>query len=191
MIHLRSRLLLLLLPESKERDTGDLDNLESDTGDISLSLTLSTETGEQDLVVLVDEVEATIVRHESGDSLTVLGQLDSDTLSDTGVGLLGLNTDLLEHNALGVRGTSEGRGLEGSAQKSLLVRGISPSAMVSMAAKGSLKARRSQCDGTWQIGQTNTALEHRQLKDTFSVVVGEKHIHKHIIHDTEEKGACR
>ena len=132
MIHLRSRLLLLLLPESKERDTGDLDNLESDTGNISLSLTLSTETGEEDLVVLVDVVEATIVRHESGDSLTVLGELDSDTLSDTGVGLLGLNTDLLEHNALGVRGASEGGRLEGSAQKSLLVRSISPSAMVSI-----------------------------------------------------------
>lgn len=35
--------------------------LETDTGDITLRLALATETGEEDLVVLVDEVQATIV----------------------------------------------------------------------------------------------------------------------------------
>jgi len=58
---LRSGLLLLLLPQSGETDTRDLDDLETDTGNITLGLALATETGEEDLVVLVDEVQATIV----------------------------------------------------------------------------------------------------------------------------------
>ena len=52
---------LLLLPESKKADTRDLDDLEADTGDITLGLTTTTETGDEDLVVLIDEVQATIV----------------------------------------------------------------------------------------------------------------------------------
>jgi hypothetical protein len=58
---LRAGLLLLLLPEGGETDTGDLDDLETDTGNITLGLTLATETGEQDLVVLIDEVQATVI----------------------------------------------------------------------------------------------------------------------------------
>lgn len=58
---LRAGLLLLLLPQGEQTDTRDLDNLETDTGDITLGLALATETGQEDLVVLVDEVEATVV----------------------------------------------------------------------------------------------------------------------------------
>jgi hypothetical protein len=46
-----------------ETDTGDLDDLEADTGNISLGLALTTETSEEDLVVLVDEVQATVIRN--------------------------------------------------------------------------------------------------------------------------------
>jgi hypothetical protein len=58
---LRSRLLLLLLPQRRQTNTRDLDDLESNTGNISLRLALTTESSEQDLVVLVYEVETTIV----------------------------------------------------------------------------------------------------------------------------------
>lgn len=78
---LRPRLFLLLGPQTtcqhvsnmlKGRDsisanlrvktnTGDLDDLEANTGDISLGLALTTETGEEDLVVLVDEVQTTVI----------------------------------------------------------------------------------------------------------------------------------
>jgi hypothetical protein len=58
---LRAGLLLLLAPKSGETDTGDLDDLETDTGNITLGLTLTTETGKEDLVVLVDEVETTVI----------------------------------------------------------------------------------------------------------------------------------
>lgn len=58
---LRTGLLLLLLPQSEQTNTGDLDDLETDTGNITLGLTLTTETSEENLVVLVDEVQATVV----------------------------------------------------------------------------------------------------------------------------------
>ena len=58
---LRSWLLLLLLPQSGKTNTGNLDDLEANTWNISLGLALASETGKQDLVVLVDEVQATIV----------------------------------------------------------------------------------------------------------------------------------
>lgn len=48
-----------------------------------------------------------VLRTESSDLLAVLDQLNTDTLSDGGVGLLGLNTNLLQNNSLGVRRTSE------------------------------------------------------------------------------------
>jgi hypothetical protein len=40
------------------------------------------------------EVKTTIIGNESGNLLSVLDELDTDTLSDSRVGLLGLNTDL-------------------------------------------------------------------------------------------------
>lgn len=52
---------LLLLPQSKQTDSRDLDDLEADTGDITLGLAATTEARDEDLVVLVDEVQATIV----------------------------------------------------------------------------------------------------------------------------------
>lgn len=76
-----------------------------------------------------------VVRTESSDLLAVLDQLNTDTLSDSGVGLLGLNTDLLENDSLGVGGTTEGRGLEGGTQGTLLVLKIRPSLLATVVAQ--------------------------------------------------------
>ena len=118
---LRTGLLLLRLEQRKQADTGDLDDLETNTGDITLGLTGTTETGDEDLVVLVDEVETTVVGNEGGDLLTVLDELDTDTLSDSRVRLLGLDTDLLENDTLGLGGTTGGGGLVEVAEGTLLV----------------------------------------------------------------------
>ena len=60
-LRLRAGLLLLLLPQSGETDTRDLDDLETYTGNITLGPALTTETGQENLVVLVDEVQATVI----------------------------------------------------------------------------------------------------------------------------------
>ena len=58
---LRSWLLLLLLPQRRQANTRDLDDLESNTRNISLRLSLTTETSKEDFVVLVYEVETTVI----------------------------------------------------------------------------------------------------------------------------------
>lgn len=45
-------------------------------------------------------------RHESGDLLSVLDELHTDTLPNSRVGLLGFNSDLFQHNTLRVRGST-------------------------------------------------------------------------------------
>ena len=73
-----------------------LDDLEPDSGNITDGVTLSTKACDKDFVVFFDKVEATVVGDESGDLLSVLDELDTNTLTDGGVGLLGLDTDLRE-----------------------------------------------------------------------------------------------
>lgn len=88
-------------------------------------------------------------RTESSDLLSVLDQLHPDALSDSGVRLLGLDTDLLEDDALGVRGTTEGRRLVCGAEETLLVVEIGPAAVtavVSQLARG-VETSRLACSG--------------------------------------------
>ena len=60
-------------------------------------------------------------RTESGDLLSVLDELHTNALPNGRVRLFGLNSDLLENYALGVRGTSERRRFESRSQSALLV----------------------------------------------------------------------
>ena len=89
------RLLLLLTEQSKEGGLGDANDLETDTGDITDSVTRTTETSNKDFIVFINVVQATIARDESGDLLTVLNELDTDALTNSRVGLLGFNTTKL------------------------------------------------------------------------------------------------
>jgi hypothetical protein len=133
---------LFLLPECEQANAGDLDDLKAHAGNITLRLSAATEAGDEHLIVLIDEVQAAIVlwaQHqkkkarsgqadarthgdEGGDFLAVLDELHAHALADGGVGLLGLNADLLEHDALGVRRTTSRRGLVEVAEGTLLVR---------------------------------------------------------------------
>ena len=96
-------LLLLVAPEGHQAAAGDLDDLETHTGKITLRVSGTTEAGNEHLIVLVNEGHTTITRHVGSDSLVVLLELDSDTLTDGGVGLLGFDSDLLDDDSGSVR----------------------------------------------------------------------------------------
>ena len=89
-------LFLLSRPKREKTASGNLNNLESNTGKITLGMTRSTETGNKDLVVFINERHTTISWDVSSDSLVVFLELNSDALSDGGVWLLGLDGDLLD-----------------------------------------------------------------------------------------------
>lgn len=90
--HLRSWALLLFLVQSQQRNVGYLDDLETDTGNITDGVTLTTETGNQNLVVLLNVVQATVTGYESGNLLAVLDELNPHALADGRVRLFGFNT---------------------------------------------------------------------------------------------------
>jgi len=68
----------------------------------------TTETLDKHFIVLIAETHTTVTGDEASDSLVVFFELDSDTLSNTGVGLLGFDTNFLNNDARGVGSTLEG-----------------------------------------------------------------------------------
>jgi len=98
-------------------------------------VTGSTESGDQDFVVFVDEVEATVAGHEGCDTLPVLDELDADALTDGRVGLLGFDSDLLQDDSLGHGGPTHGVGLHGGHGMRLGVSKIMPALITSVDAQ--------------------------------------------------------
>ena len=98
---------LLLSEERVERHTGNLDDLEANTRDITNGVTLTTETSDENFIVFIGEVQATIAWDEGSNLLAVLDELNAHALTDSRVRLLGLDTDLFQDDTLGVRATSE------------------------------------------------------------------------------------
>ena len=91
-VDLRSGLLSLPLEQSQKRDTYYLHDLEAAAGDITLGFTALTETRDQHLVILIDEVEATIARDEASDLLAVLDKLNTHSFTNSRVRLLRFQT---------------------------------------------------------------------------------------------------
>ena len=100
-------LVLLSKPESEERHGGDLDDLESDTWQITNGMTRSSESRNEHFIVFVAETHTSVSWNVSSDSLVVLFELDSDTLSHGRVGLLGLDGNLFNNNSSSVGGSHE------------------------------------------------------------------------------------
>jgi hypothetical protein len=63
-------------------------------------VTFATESGNQDLVVFFNVVQATVTRNESGDFLAVLDQLDTDALANSRVWLLSFDTTGIKRERL-------------------------------------------------------------------------------------------
>ena len=96
-------LFLLSEPKGVHRHTGDLDNLESDSWQVTHGVAWTTESGNENLVIFVDEGHTTVFWNEASDSFIVLLELNSHALSHGRVGLLGLDGNLLNNDASGVR----------------------------------------------------------------------------------------
>jgi hypothetical protein len=74
-------------------------------------MTLSSEPSDKYFIIIIEEMEATILGNEGSDSLVVFLKLDSDALSDGGVRLFGLNSNLFYNNSSSMGCSSEGVGL--------------------------------------------------------------------------------
>src|ERR1051325_8229696 len=98
------RLLFLALDELVEGHVVHLDDLEADARDVAVRAAhAAADALDEDLVVLVDEVDRAVAGGERRDLAAVLDELDLDGLADGRVGLLGLDPDLLDHDAAGLR----------------------------------------------------------------------------------------
>jgi len=95
-------------PQGEKTGVGNFDNLKTHSGKITDGVAGTTEAGHEDLIILVDETHATVAGNEAGDSLVVLFELHSHTFTDSRVGLLGFDTDLLDDDASGVGHSTEG-----------------------------------------------------------------------------------
>ena len=96
-----------MLPKGKETASSDFNDLESNTREITLSVSGSTETSDKNLVIFFNERHTTISWNVGGNSLVVLFELNSDALSNTGVRLLRLNSDFLDDDTSGMRSINE------------------------------------------------------------------------------------
>ena len=84
------RLLLLSTEQSEERSLGDTHHLETDSRNITNSMTRTTESSNQDFIILIHKVQTTITRNEGSDLLSILDQLNTDALTNGRVRLLSL-----------------------------------------------------------------------------------------------------
>merc|ERR1711971_249821 len=115
IVHHRSlcpRLFLLSEPQRLERHSRHFDHLEPHSGDITDRVSRSTKSRNENLVVLVNEVETAIRRHERCDLFTILNQLHSNTFSNRRVWLFRLNPQSLCDNAFCVGSSLERIGLQ-------------------------------------------------------------------------------
>ena len=92
-------------PECTNAGVGNLDELESHTWQITDSVTGTTESSNEYLIILITEAHSTILCHVGSNSLVVLLELDSNALTYGRVGLLSLDTDFIDDDS-GCMGSS-------------------------------------------------------------------------------------
>jgi len=109
-------------------------------------VTLATEPRHEHFVVLINEVEATVVGNEGSNLFAVLDELHTDSLAHGGVRLFGLDTDFLYSNALRVGSANEWV-VETCGRVAFLVRLLVPALnrTQSLQMTGSLDAARFAC----------------------------------------------
>ncbi|EKF28001.1 hypothetical protein MOQ_008264, partial [Trypanosoma cruzi marinkellei] len=128
-----ARLLLLLAVEGVEADVRHLHDLETHSGNIADGVAGTTESRHQNLVILLDEVQAAVIGHEGNDLLVVFDQLHTNALTNGRVRLLRTNADLLQHDALRVGGAAKRVGLLRHESVGLLPALVGPAVLATQA----------------------------------------------------------
>lgn len=82
--------------------------------------------------MLVDEVDGSVSDREGGDLTAVLDELDLDALPDGGVGLLSLDSDLLQDDAARLGGSLERIGFLPQLENPLLVAPVQPAELLAV-----------------------------------------------------------
>lgn len=84
---LRSRSLLLFFVKCKQRNISNFHYFESNSWNVTHSMTFATKTCNQYFIVFLDVIQTAIPRYKSCDFLAVFDQLNSHTFTNGGVWL--------------------------------------------------------------------------------------------------------
>uniref|UniRef100_A0A4X2MF02 Uncharacterized protein n=1 Tax=Vombatus ursinus TaxID=29139 RepID=A0A4X2MF02_VOMUR len=112
--------------QGQKRNICNFYNLESDSRNITNSMTFFTKSSNQNFVIFLNKVQAAIIGNKGSDFFAIINQLDSHTLPDGRIGLLGFHTNFFQDNPFCVRCSSKWAGLQGSAQMSFLILFVMP-----------------------------------------------------------------
>ena len=100
-------LLLLSEPEGKKTTTSYFHNLKTNSGNITLSVSRTTETSNEDFVIFINKGHTTITRYVGSNSLVVFFELNSYAFTDGRVGLLSFDCNLFYNNTCSESGFHE------------------------------------------------------------------------------------
>uniref|UniRef100_A0A8D2DUW0 Uncharacterized protein n=1 Tax=Sciurus vulgaris TaxID=55149 RepID=A0A8D2DUW0_SCIVU len=104
-------------------------------------MTFSTKSSNQNFIIFLNKVQATIIGYKSCDFLAILDQLHPDTLPNGKIWLFGFNPYFFQHNSLCMGSITKRIGLQGCAQMGFLLLFIMPLLvpLVTMELPGSTK----------------------------------------------------
>uniref|UniRef100_A0A4W2ISN7 Uncharacterized protein n=1 Tax=Bos indicus x Bos taurus TaxID=30522 RepID=A0A4W2ISN7_BOBOX len=116
-------------------EIGYFDNwlLKADSRNVTNSMTFATKSSNQNFIIFLNKIQATIVGYKSSDFFAILDSLNPDTLPDGRIWLFGFNSYFFQHSSLGVRNAAQRVGLQGNAQVGFLVLCIMPLLVSSVA----------------------------------------------------------
>ena len=105
----------------QKRDTGYFDSLKVDSRNVTNSMTFATKSSNQNFIIFLNKIQATISGYKRLSLFAILGELNPDTFPDGRIWLFGFNPYFFKHNSLGTRSVSKRVGLQGCAQMGFLV----------------------------------------------------------------------
>ena len=97
------------------KSTGYFDSLKVDSRNVTNSMTFGTKSSNQNFIIFLNKIQATITGYKRLWFFAILGELNPDTFPDGRIWLFGFNPYFFEHNSLGMRSASKRVGLQGRA----------------------------------------------------------------------------